>query len=81
MPAASQFANLPEPSKLRDAKGILFTPVFGSPGDVAALLNRSLSTVRTTHLVLGMHLPGMAPELSERSMELFAREVAPMLKP
>jgi hypothetical protein len=36
--------------------------------------------VRTTHLVLGMHLPGIAPERSRRSMELFAREVAPQLK-
>jgi len=46
-----------EPSKLRDAKGMLFTPVFGSPADVAARLNESLAKVRTTHLVLGTNLP------------------------
>jgi hypothetical protein len=27
-----------------------------------------------------MHLPGIAPERSRASMELFAREVAPQLK-
>lgn len=79
-PAAAQFANLPEPSKLRDAKGLIFRPLFGSPDEVASKINDSLARVRTTHLVLGMHLPGIAPERSRRSMELFAREVAPRLK-
>ncbi|MDB5107147.1 MAG: hypothetical protein JWM69_88 [Candidatus Binatus sp.] len=80
MPGASQFANLPEPSKLRTAKGMMFNALFGSPDEVAARLNESFRNVRTTHLVLGMHLPGLAPERSTRSMELFAREVAPQLK-
>jgi len=53
----------------------------GSPDEVASKLNASLTKVRTTHLVLGMHLPGIAPERSRSSMELFAREVAPQLKP
>jgi len=30
--------------------------------------------------MLGMHLPGLAPERSRSSMELFEREVAPQLK-
>jgi alkanesulfonate monooxygenase SsuD/methylene tetrahydromethanopterin reductase-like flavin-dependent oxidoreductase (luciferase family) len=81
MPGAAQLANLPEPAKLRDAKGMLFTPLFGSPDEVASRLNESFKRVRTTHLVLGMHLPGIAPERARRSMELFAREVAPQLKP
>ena len=81
MPNAAQFLNLPEPSKLRDAKGLMFTPLFGSPEEVTARLNESFKNVRTTHLVLGMHLPGLAPERSRRSMELFVREVAPHLKP
>src|SRR5215475_3579705 len=81
MPNAAQFANLPEPSKLRDARGMLFTPLFGNPSEVTARLNESLKNVRTTHLVLGMHLPGLAPERARRSMELLAREVAPHLKP
>jgi alkanesulfonate monooxygenase SsuD/methylene tetrahydromethanopterin reductase-like flavin-dependent oxidoreductase (luciferase family) len=81
MPGVQQLENLPEPSKLRDAKGLLFTPLFGSPEEVAARLNESFKNVRTTHLVLGTHLPGLAPERSQRSMELFAREVAPKLQP
>jgi alkanesulfonate monooxygenase SsuD/methylene tetrahydromethanopterin reductase-like flavin-dependent oxidoreductase (luciferase family) len=81
MPNAAQFANLPEPSKLRHAQGLMFTPLFGSPDEVTARLNESFKNVRTTHLVLGMHLPGLAPERSRRSMDLFAREVAPHLRP
>ena len=71
---------VPEASKLRDSQS-MFPIVIGSPEEVAAKLNRSFGEVRTTHLVLGMHLPGIAPERSRRSMELFAREVAPHLKP
>lgn len=71
---------LPEPSKLRDSQ-LMFPMVVGGPSEVAAMLNESLAKVRTTHLVLGMHLPGLAPERSRSSMELFAREVAPQLKP
>jgi alkanesulfonate monooxygenase SsuD/methylene tetrahydromethanopterin reductase-like flavin-dependent oxidoreductase (luciferase family) len=71
---------LPEPSKLRDAQ-LLFPLLVGSPGEVAAKLNDSFAKVRTTHLVLGMQLPGLAPERSRSSMELFVREVAPQLKP
>jgi len=71
---------LPEPAKLRDAQ-TMFPLAIGSPEEVAAKLNRSFNECRTTHLVLGMHLPGIAPERSRRSMELFVREVAPQLKP
>jgi hypothetical protein len=71
---------LPEPSKLRESH-LLFPLVVGNPQDVASKLNASLAKVRTTHLVLGMNLPGLAPERSRSSMELFAREVAPKLKP
>ncbi|MGO9455196.1 MAG: LLM class flavin-dependent oxidoreductase [Candidatus Binataceae bacterium] len=71
---------LPEPSKLRDSQ-LLFPLLVGSPHEIASKLNESFVKVRTTHLVLGRHLPGLAPELSRSSMELFAREVAPRLKP
>ncbi|MFZ1890069.1 MAG: LLM class flavin-dependent oxidoreductase [Candidatus Binataceae bacterium] len=71
---------LPEPSKLRDSP-LGFPMLVGSPDEVVSKLNASLGKVRTTHVVLGMHLPGLAPERSRRSMELFAREVAPQLKP
>ena len=71
---------LPEASKLRDSQ-TMFPLMVGTPDEVAAKLNHSFGQVRTTHLVLGMNLPGIAPERSRRSMELFAREVAPQLKP
>jgi alkanesulfonate monooxygenase SsuD/methylene tetrahydromethanopterin reductase-like flavin-dependent oxidoreductase (luciferase family) len=71
---------LPEPSKLRDSQ-LLFPLLVGSPDEVAAKLNETFVNIRTTHLVLGMRLPGIAPERSRNSMELFAREVAPQLKP
>ena len=77
---AGQPPQLPEPSKLRDSR-LMFPLLVGSPDEVASKLNHLLSKVRTTHLVLGMHLPGLAPERSRSSMELFAREVAPQLKP
>ena len=35
--------------------------------------------VRTTHLVLGIHFPGVDPGAVQRSMELFAKEVMPAL--
>jgi alkanesulfonate monooxygenase SsuD/methylene tetrahydromethanopterin reductase-like flavin-dependent oxidoreductase (luciferase family) len=71
---------VPEASKLRESQ-VMFPLLVGSPDEVASKLNHSLSKVRTTHVVLGMHLPGIAPERSRRSMELFAREVARQLKP
>jgi len=71
---------IPEASKLRDSQS-MFPLAIGSPEDVVAKLNRSFAECRTTDLVLGMHLPGIAPERSRRSMELFAREVAPQLRP
>lgn len=77
---ATQLPQVPEAPKLRGSQG-MFPLLVGSPDEVAAKLNRSFGEVRTTHLVLGMHLPGIAPERSRSSMELFAREVAPQLKP
>jgi len=62
------------------AKPLLFPPIFGTPDEVAAALARSMAQVRTTHLCLAMHLPGMDPALSHASMDLFAREVAPRLR-
>jgi probable F420-dependent oxidoreductase len=77
---AGQPPQVPEASKLRDSQS-MFPLLVGSPDEVASKLNHSFGKVRTTHLVLGMHLPGIAPERSRRSMEMFAREVAPQLKP
>jgi probable F420-dependent oxidoreductase len=61
-------------------KPILFPPLVGTPDDVGRGLEEFLGKVRTTHLVLGMHLPGLDPKLSRRSMELFARELLPRFR-
>jgi hypothetical protein len=46
---------------------------------VAREIEQFSKTMRTTHLVLGMHLPGLDPIKSQQSMELFAKEVMPRL--
>jgi alkanesulfonate monooxygenase SsuD/methylene tetrahydromethanopterin reductase-like flavin-dependent oxidoreductase (luciferase family) len=73
-------ANVPPERELRTTtRPLLFPPLFGTPDQVHAALARSMARIRTTHLCLAMHLPGMDPRLSHTSMELFAREVAPRL--
>ncbi|MGH7897112.1 MAG: LLM class flavin-dependent oxidoreductase [Candidatus Binatia bacterium] len=71
----------PPAAELRHTKEpLLFTPIIGTADEVERGLQDFLRTVRTTHLVLGMHLPGIDPKLSRRSMETFAREVLPGLR-
>ncbi len=73
-------APFPAPADLRHADSqLLGSPLFGTPDLVAAGLHEMVSTIRTTHIVLGMHLPGLAPAKVRRSMELFAKEVMPAL--
>jgi hypothetical protein len=59
---------------------LLFTPIVGNSKDVAEGLEQFTRRVRTTHLVLGMHFPGIDPKLARRSMETFARELLPSFK-
>jgi len=54
-------------------------PIVGTPDQVAREINAMTKSVRTTHLVIGMHLPGLDPAKSRASMELFAKEVRPAL--
>lgn len=70
--------SVPPAHELRTARPTIFKPVFGSPATVAASLRQSLARLRTTHLGLGL-VPGMDPAVTRRSMERFAREVAPSL--
>jgi alkanesulfonate monooxygenase SsuD/methylene tetrahydromethanopterin reductase-like flavin-dependent oxidoreductase (luciferase family) len=56
---------------------LLFKPIVGSSDEVAEGLEEFFRTARTTHLVLGMHFPGIDPKLSRRSMETFARDLLP----
>jgi alkanesulfonate monooxygenase SsuD/methylene tetrahydromethanopterin reductase-like flavin-dependent oxidoreductase (luciferase family) len=71
----------PPASELRRTKDpLLFTPLVGTAEDVAEGLEKFTRTVRTTHLVLGMHFPGIDPKLVRRSMETFAQELLPRFK-
>lgn len=74
-------SRIPAPSELRHAdSSLLGSPLIGTPDVVAAGIEELTSSVRTTHLVLGMHLPGLDPTKTQRSMELFAKEVMPGLR-
>ncbi len=77
----SRFGQLPPPSELRHtSQGLIGAPMIGTPEDVRRDIEQFCKNVRTTHLVMGMHLPGLAPAKSQRSMELFAKEVMPGLR-
>ncbi len=79
-PGAEQFSQLPPVSELRkNPEQLLASPMIGTPEEVGREIAQLTKDVRTTHLVLGMHLPGLDPAKSQRSMELFAKEVIPGL--
>ena len=72
------FFEPPPASELRRTKEpLLFTPIIGNVQEVAEGIEQFTRSVRTTHLVLGMHLPGIDPKIAKRSMETFARELLP----
>jgi alkanesulfonate monooxygenase SsuD/methylene tetrahydromethanopterin reductase-like flavin-dependent oxidoreductase (luciferase family) len=64
----------------RTTEPLLFTPIVGTAEDLARGLEEFFGKARTTHLVLGMHFPGLDPKLSRRSMQTFAQEVLPRLR-
>lgn len=74
-------SRIPAPGELRHVDThLLGSPLIGTPDLVADGIAELTKGVRTTHLVLGMHLPGLAPDKVRRSMELFAQEVMPSLR-
>ncbi len=90
-PGAEEMSKTPSLEELRnlsqknydgdkDSPYNINAPIIGTPEQVTRALNAMTDEVRTTHLVLGMHLPGLDPAKSQKSMELFAREVRPALK-
>ncbi len=80
-PGAEKASQLPPPAELRNVtEQLIGTPMVGTPEQVRHKIEVMTKTVRTTHLVLGMHLPGLDPTKSQRSMELFAKEVMPALR-
>lgn len=75
------FAKLPSVDELRESdQAMIGQPMVGSPDEVAREILSFTTGIRTTHLVLGMHFPGVPPAAVQRSMELFAKEVMPALK-
>ena len=75
------FAKLPAPEEMRDSdQAMLGQPMVGSPDEIAEEINSFTAGVRTTHLVLGMHFPGISPAVVQHSMELFAKEVMPAIR-
>ena len=72
---------LPPPEQLRHSDmQLIGAPIIGSPEEVGQELQVSCQSLRTTHIVLGMLLPGLDPAKMRRSMELFAKEVMPTFK-
>ena len=77
---AEKFAQLPPAAELRNvADQLIGAPMVGTPDDVGREIEAMTGTIRTTHIVMGMHLPGLDPAKSRRSMELFAKEIMPSL--
>ncbi len=77
---AEKFAQLPPAAELRNVTDQLIgAPMVGTPDDVSREIEAMTSTIRTTHIVMGMHLPGLDPAKSQRSTELFAKEIMPGL--
>jgi len=80
-PGAEQMAQLPPATELRHMTDQLIgRPIIGTPEDVSQQLAIMTKQLRMTHLVMGMHMPGLDPGKSQRSMELFAKEVMPTLR-
>jgi len=73
----SLFSPPPAAELRRTKEPLLFTPIVGNSEDVANGLEEFVKTTRTTHLVLGMHFPGLDPKVARRSMETFARDLLP----
>jgi alkanesulfonate monooxygenase SsuD/methylene tetrahydromethanopterin reductase-like flavin-dependent oxidoreductase (luciferase family) len=75
-----KLAQLPPAAELRNVtEQLIGRPIAGSPEDVGRQIETMTKRIRTTHLVMGMHLPGLDPAKSQRSMELFAKELTPTL--
>lgn len=66
-----------------DEESLRPTLAFGTPDEVTDYLSGLIDVLGAypeSHLVLRHHYPGMDGEVAARSIELFAREVAPRLR-
>ncbi len=67
-----------EPADLRDLLSRI-EYIVGAPETVAAGLRRYMSEANVDRLDIMLHTPGMPQDALQRSMRLFAQEVAPLL--
>jgi alkanesulfonate monooxygenase SsuD/methylene tetrahydromethanopterin reductase-like flavin-dependent oxidoreductase (luciferase family) len=73
---AEKLAQLPPATEFRNVtEQLIGRPIVGTPEQVGRQIETMTQRIRTTHLVMGMHLPGLDPAKSQRSMELFAKEL------
>jgi alkanesulfonate monooxygenase SsuD/methylene tetrahydromethanopterin reductase-like flavin-dependent oxidoreductase (luciferase family) len=78
LPADRAMPEPPRPQDLRNIEPIFpGAPIVGTPEECIRAIEHYRQETRVTHLILGMHLPGLAPTKVRHSMELFAREVMP----
>lgn len=78
LPADRAMREPPQPKELRNIEPTFpGAPIVGTPEECVRAIERYRQETRVTHLIMGMHLPGLAPVKIRHSMELFAREVMP----
>lgn len=82
LPADRAMSQLPSLEQLRTIDPTIpgGAPIVGTPEDCIRAIERYQQETRVTHLAMGMHLPGLAPEKVRGCLELFAREVMPHFK-
>ncbi|HEV3114672.1 MAG TPA: hypothetical protein VGY99_29645 [Candidatus Binataceae bacterium] len=54
--------------------------IAGSPQTVRERLREAMKSLNCGHLIAGLHIGSMPPELARKNTELFAREVMPHLR-
>ena len=82
LPADRAMAELPSLEQLRNVDPTIpgGAPIVGTPDDCIRAIERYQQETRVSHLAMGMHLPGLAPEKVLASLELFARQVMPRFR-
>lgn len=82
LPADRAMSELPSLEQLQNVDPTIpgGAPIVGTPDDCIRAIERYQQETRVSHLAMGMHLPGLAPEKVLGSLELFAREVMPRFR-
>jgi alkanesulfonate monooxygenase SsuD/methylene tetrahydromethanopterin reductase-like flavin-dependent oxidoreductase (luciferase family) len=78
VPGDDSFTRVPPVGELRHADSANFDVMVGTPDDAIAKIEPM--TAYSTHLALGLALPGIEPKKIRASMKLFAEKVIPHFK-